>query len=428
MSEGAPPSPLSPARARRALAFVLVTVLLDVIGIGIIIPVMPELLMELSGEGLDRAAVIGGWLMFLYAFMQFVFAPVLGNLSDRFGRRPVLLFSLLAFGLDYVLMGFAPTLTWLFVGRAIAGVAGATTSTANAFIADVSPPEKRAANFGLIGAVWGLGFILGPVIGGLLGDFGPRVPFFAAAGLALANVVYGFFVLPETLAPELRRPFDWRRANPLGALAQMRRFPMVLGVFAVLVLYQVAHDANPATWTYYTMLKFGWTERDVGFSMGVVGLAIAVVQGGLIRAAIPKLGERLSALAGLLLMAVGYLGFAFAAEGWIMLAFIVPFALGGLAMPAIMGILANEVRDDMQGELQGAATSIRSLTAIVAPLLLTQVFGVFTADDAPVYFPGAAFLLAGALTALAAVVFAWRTRPPRSADQMRKSSALSTSK
>ena len=393
-------------QSKRAMLFILITVLIDTIGFGIIAPVTPELIMELTGESLSEAALYGGWLMFLYALTQFFAAPILGNLSDRFGRRPVLMASLFTLGLDYLLMAMAPDLTWLFVGRAIAGVAGATFATANAYIADVSNAEERAQNFGLLGSAWGLGFILGPVIGGVLGEYGSRVPFFAASALAGANVLYGYFVLPESLPVESRRPFKLVRANPVGALSQMRRFPGVLVLFGALLLYQLAHDANPSTWTYYTMLKFDWTERDVGFSMGVLGISITLVQGLLIRVVIPKLGDRGTVLLGLLIMAAGYLGFSLATEGWMMLVFIVPFALGGLAMPALRSILSNRVGANSQGELQGAMSSLMSLTAIIAPVFLTQLFGYFTSAQAPFYFPGASFFMAALLTAGSAVVIA----------------------
>ncbi len=389
---------------RKALSFIFVTVFLDVAGFGIVIPVTPELIVELTGEGMASAARYGGWLLFVYALMQFFFAPIMGNLSDAYGRRPVLLIALLNFGLDYILMGLAPTIAWLFVGRTLAGISGATHSPANAFIADVSAPQDRAKNFGLLGAAFGLGFIVGPVVGGLLGEFGPRVPFFVAAGVAFANATYGYFVLPETNPRERRRPFDLRRANPVGALGQMRRYPVVIGLFTALVLFQIAHDANPAVWTYYTMHKFDWSERDVGLSLGAVGLMIAIVQGGLIRAILPRLGERRSASLGLVLIALGFLGFSFASETWMMYAFMVPFALGGVATPALRGIMANEVESDAQGELQGAITSLVSLTAIVAPLIMTNLFFAFSADDAPFDFPGAPFFAAGALSLASAAV------------------------
>lgn len=400
-----PEAPGAPKATRRAVVFILLTILLDTIGFGIIAPVMPELIMELTGEGLSQAARYGGWLLFVYAVMQLFFAPVLGNLSDRFGRRPVLLISLAAFGFDYILMGFAPTLTWLFVGRALAGIFGATHSTANAFVADITAPEDRAKSFGLIGATWGIGFMIGPVLGGLLGEYGARVPFFVAAALSLLNVVYGFVVLPETLSAENRRPFVWTRANPLGALNQMRRYPIVIGLFVAMVFYQIAHDANPSTWTFYTQLKFDWTPWDVGLSMSAVGLAMAVVQAGFIGYALERFGERVAVVGGYLLMAAAYFGFAYATEGWMMYALMLPFALGSIVTPAVRGILANQVPANAQGELQGAISSLMSLTAIVAPLFMTQLFGYFASDAARIYFPGAPFFAAGVLVLIAIAVF-----------------------
>lgn len=396
---------------RKALLFIFVTAFLDSTGLGIIIPVTPELIMELTDTSLGSAATLGGGLLFIYALMQFFFAPIMGNLSDRFGRRPVLLLSLFTFGADYVLMGLATTFYWLVAGRLLSGISGASFTTANAYIADVSPPEERAQNFGVIGAAFGFGFILGPVIGGLLGAYGARVPFFAAAGLAMLNMLYGYFVLPESLPPERRRPFELSRANPLGALVQMRRFPIVIGLGAVLFLYQIAHDANPSVWTYYTMLKFDWSERDVGYSLGCVGLGIAFVQGYLIRVVIPRIGAKRSVHLGLLATAVGFAGFGSATEGWMMLCFIVPYAMGGLAIPALRGLMSNQVPDNAQGELQGALTSIVSLTAIIAPLIMTQLFGFFTSEAAPVYLPGAPFMLAAGLV-VASVLLFLKVTPP----------------
>ena len=393
---------------KKALAFIFVTVLIDVIGFGVVIPVMPELVMEVTGEGLSSAARYGGFLAFVYAFMQFFFAPIVGNLSDRFGRRPVLLVSLATLGIDYVIMGLAPTLGWLVLGRFLAGISGASFATANAYIADVSAPSERAQNFGLVGAAFGLGFVLGPVLGGILGEVGSRVPFFAAAALAAANTLYGLLVLPESLPKEKRRPFSIKRANPLGTLGQMRRYPIVVTLLGALFLYQMAHDALPSTWTYYTMLKFEWTERDVGYSLGFVGILFAVVQGGLIRKIMPKVGERRAVYLGFLLMAVGFVGYGLSPRGWVLYAFSVPFALGGLANPALRGIMSNEVASDAQGELQGAITSLQSLTAIMAPVIMTQLFAYFTAEHAPLYLPGAPFITASVLVGCA-VVICWRT-------------------
>ena len=302
---------------KAALAFIFVTVLIDVTGLGIIIPIIPALIVELTGEGLSKAAIYGGWLMFVYASTQFLFAPIIGGLSDRFGRRPVLLFSLFGFGIDYILIGLSTNIVWLFIARLISGITGASITTASAYIADISAPEKRAQNFGLIGAAFGLGFIIGPVIGGLLGQYGTRVPFFAAAALTLVNVLYGFFVLPESLPKEERRPFNIKRANPLGSLKQFKQFPGIMGLVGVFALIYLAGHATNSTWTYYTMQKFEWDEKMVGISLGVVGLCVAVVQGGLTRIVIPKLGEVKSVYFGLLLYFLGYIGFAFSPTGFI---------------------------------------------------------------------------------------------------------------
>jgi len=394
-----------------ALLFILITVFLDTVGLGIIIPVLPKLIAELTGEGIGAAALYGGWLLFVFSGMQFLFAPVIGNLSDRYGRRPVLLISLAALGIDYAITGFAQTIVWLFAARVLSGMAAATYPTANAYIADVSSPEKRAQNFGLIGAAFGLGFIVGPVIGGLLGQFGPRVPFFAAAGLSMLTVAYGYFVVPESLPEKDRRPFVLGRANPFGAFKQLSRFPLVIGLMSVVVLMKLAHDANPAVFTYYVMLKFDWSEAQIGYSMGWVGVMVIFVYGYLTRVVIPRIGETRAVFAGLSLGAIGFAGYALATEGWMMYVAITVWALFGLAGPALRAIMSNQVGADQQGELQGGIASLESLTAIAAPLLLTQVFWYFTSADAPVYFPGAAFMLAALCYVVAIGLFARMERP-----------------
>jgi len=391
---------------KRAMTFLFSVILLDTIGFGIIIPVLPKLLLELTGEGIGQVARYGGWLLFVYAAIQFFFAPILGNVSDRFGRRPVLLLSMLLFGFDYLLMGFAPSLFWLFVGRSLAGIVGATFSTANAYITDISSPEERAKNFGIVGAAWGLGFIMGPVLGGLLGAYGPRVPFFVAAGLAFANVIYGYLILPESLKEENKRPFTFKRANPLGAFAQIRKVPTVLGLMGVVFFYQIAHDTNPSIWTYYTIETFQWSETMIGLSLGFVGLTVSIVQAGLIQAAIRRFGELKTVYIGFFFYTLGFLGFAFVTQGWMVFACIVPFSLGGLAMPAIRSLMANRFPDNAQGELQGAISSMLSLTAIIAPIIMTQLFGWATQKGSGIYFPGAPFLLAAVLVVLSASVFA----------------------
>ncbi len=391
-----------------AIGFIFITLLLDVTGFGIIIPVIPKLISELIGGNLSQAATYGGWLMFSYAIVQFFFSPVIGNLSDRFGRRPVLLGSLLGFGIDFLITAFAPTIGWLFLGRTLAGVTGASMTTATAYIADVSAPEKRAQNFGLIGAAFGLGFIIGPVIGGVLGQYGSRIPFFAAAGLAFLNFLYGYFILPESLKPEDRRPFDWKRANPVGSLLHIKKYPVILGLVASLVLLYIAAHATQSTWTYFTMERFGWNEAMVGYSLGAVGLLVAIVQGGLIRVINPWLGQKRSVYAGLILYAIGFTLFAFASQGWMMFAFLVPYCLGGIAGPALQGIISGQVPSNEQGELQGALTSLVSLTTIVGPVLMTNLFAYFTGHNAPFYFPGAAFFT-GAILTVISVLLAMRS-------------------
>lgn len=392
---------------KAALAFIFITVLIDVIGLGIIIPIIPALIVELTGEGLSKAAIYGGWLMFVYASTQFLCAPIIGSLSDRFGRRPVLLLSLFGFGIDYILIGFAPTISWLFIARFISGITGASITTASAYIADISSPEKRSQNFGLIGAAFGLGFIIGPVIGGLLGQYGTRIPFFAAAGLTLVNVLYGYFILPESLPKENRRKFEIKRANPLGSLKQIRSFPGISGLVIVFGLVYLASHATQSTWTYYTMEKFAWDEKMVGISLGVVGLCVAIVQGGLTRVVIPKIGEVKSVYFGLTISCIGFIGFAFSPTGAIMLAMIIPYCLGGFAGPSLQGIVSNKVPQNQQGELQGALTSLVSFTSIFGPPMMTGLFGYFTSGIAPFQFPGAPFLM-GAVLVLAALIYAIR--------------------
>lgn len=392
-----------------AMIFIFITMLIDVIGFGLIIPVLPKLLEEMTGGDLSTASRWGGWLMFTYAGMQFLFSPIIGGLSDRYGRRPVILAALFAFGIDFILSGLAPNIWWFFVGRLLAGITGATFTSGMAYIADVSPIEKRAQNFGMVGAAFGMGFIIGPLIGGVVSyHFGIRAPFFVAAGLALLNWLYGYFVLPESLAPENRRPFDWKRANPVGSLLSLRRYPVILSLVASLICIYVAGHANQSTWTYITMKKFDWDERWVGYSLAFVGLMTGIVQGGLTRVLIPKLGERNSVFIGLGLYALGFVLFAFASEGWMMFAFMVPFAFGGLAGPSLQGIISGQVPSNEQGELQGALTSLISLTSIIGPLLMTNLFAHFTAPDAQVQFPGAPFLM-GAVLSLLSMLLAMRS-------------------
>ncbi len=397
----------------QALAFVLITIFIDTVGIGIIIPVMPTLLLELVGGSLGTVAVYGGWLMFLFAALQFLSAPVLGNASDAFGRRPVLLLSLAAYGLDLAIMGAAPTIGWLFAGRALSGIFGATYVVASAYIADVTAMENRARSFGWMGAAFGLGFVVGPAIGGLLGNTAHRLPFFVAAGLAAANVVYGYFVLPESLAPADRRPFSLRRAHAVGALRRLLRYPMVRGLVAALFLYNIAHDANPATWTFVTMEKLGWTAFDVGLSMTLMGICVTLFQGLSVAPLVKRLGENQAVIAGFVLIALSFFGFAFAQASWIMYAWMVPYAVGSIAGPTTAAILSKGVPAGVQGELQGSLSALHSITACFGPLLMTGLFSYFTRPAAPLHFSGASFFAAGLLTVAALVFVVGTLRPGR---------------
>jgi DHA1 family tetracycline resistance protein-like MFS transporter len=390
-----------------AVGFIFITLLLDVTGIGIIIPVMPSLIMELTGEGLSAASKYGGWLIFAYAFFQFIFSPIVGALSDKYGRRPVLLVSLFGFGLDYILLALAPNLWWLFLGRILSGIMGASFTTGAAYIADVSAPEKRAANFGLIGAAFGLGFIVGPVIGGLLGEFGPRVPFYAAAVLSLLNWLYGLFILPESLTAEKRRAFSWKRANPLGSLINLKRYPVLAGLIFAMVFVYIAAHAVQSTWAYFTMYRFEWGEAEVGYSLGFVGVLSALVQGVLIRWLIPKIGENASVYLGMIFYAIGLVLFSLAGDGWMVYPYMVVYCLGGIAGPALQGIMSNQVPSNEQGELQGALTSTMSATSIIGPPIMTGLFAYFTGQDAPIELPGAPMML-GAILVLIGLFLSWR--------------------
>lgn len=390
---------------KAALGFIFVTLLIDVTGFGIIIPVMPDLIMQMIHGDLSTASRYGGWMMFAYAFMQFLFAPLLGNLSDKYGRRPVLLFSLFGFGIDYLFLALAPSIAWLFVGRIIAGITGASFTTATAYIADISTPEKRAQNFGIVGAAFGMGFIIGPLIGGLLGDFfGPRIPFVVAAVLALLNWLYGYFVLPESLVKENRRPFEWKRANPVGSLLQLKKYKAIIGMVVSLLLIYLAAHAVQSTWTYYNMGKFNWSKKQVGISLGVVGAMVGIVQGILIRKTMPILGLQRSVYIGLILYGIGMILFGFATQGWMMYVFTIVYCLGGIAGPALQGIISNHVPANEQGELQGGLTSLISLTSIVGPPVMTGLFAYFTSTNAPFLFPGAPFIAGAVLMMLSAII------------------------
>jgi DHA1 family tetracycline resistance protein-like MFS transporter len=391
-------------KRQAALGFIFATMLIDIMGLAIIIPVFPKLIEHLIHSNVSEAAEYGGWLTIAYASMQFLFSPLVGNLSDKFGRRPVLLCSLIGFAIDYTFLAFAPTIGWLFVGRIIAGITGASFTTANAYIADISEPEKRAANFGLVGVAFGLGFIIGPVIGGILGKYNVQYPFLAAAGLALINAIYGYFILPESLPVEHRRPMELKKINPFTSVFQLKKYKSVIGLAASLFLVYFAVQAVQSVWTYYTMFKFNWSETMVGYSLGFVGLLIALVQGGLIRIINPKLGSEKSIWMGLVLYSIGLILFAFASKSWMMFAFLIPYCLGGIAGPALQGYMSNSVPANEQGNLQGGLTGLMSLSTIFGPWLMTWVFHYFTKPGTPLVFPGAPYAIGAVLMLLSAIL------------------------
>jgi len=397
---------LGDPRLRHALAFILVTVLIDTIGFGIVIPVLPKLVMTLTGKPLTAAARISGYLMVGYAAMQFVFGPVMGALSDRFGRRPVLLASLLAFSADYFAMAFAPTIAWLFAGRLIAGVTGASFNTAYAFIADVTPPERRAANFGLIGLGFGIGFVIGPALGGILAHYGTRVPFLVAAGLALLNAAYGWFILPESLGLKDRRRFEWRRANAVGSLLHLRaQRPVVLALAAATFLTVFASMALQSVWTFYTIARFRWTPAEVGYSLAAVGVSAAIIQGGLLRWALPRYGEHRLIVVGSVSAIIAYATYAAATSPWMFYAGIAAGSLSGFVYPSLQALMSAQSATNEQGELQGAVSSLFSLANISGPAVMTALFVAGSAPDARIHFPGAPFALAAVCIVASLVIF-----------------------
>ncbi len=384
--------------SRAALTFVLLSVFIDSLGFGIIIPSMAPVIMQLTHQPESIAGEWNGYLMAVYALLQFFMAPVFGNLSDRVGRRPVLLWSLAAFGVDFLLTGLATSMTWLFIGRAVAGVFGASFAAAASYIGDISNDENRTKQFGFIGAAWGFGFTAGPAIGGLLaGHVDPRAPFFVAAALALANVVFGYFVLPESLPPERRRKFEWARANPFGAFKSVTHLPMVAGLLVAVFLYQMAHDSLPAVWMFYTQLKFGWGPDEVGYSLTFVGIMTVLVMGVLTGKVVPKLGERRAIILGFLVMTIGFVGYAFASSAWMLYVAIAIGSLGGIANPSVQSVMSRQAGPSAQGELQGAVACLNSVAAVLAPLVMTQLFRHFSEPGAAVHFPGAPYLVAAVL-------------------------------
>ncbi|MBN8673749.1 MAG: TCR/Tet family MFS transporter [Chitinophagales bacterium] len=391
---------------KAAIGFIFITLLVDVMGWGLIIPVMPKLIAELKNISINEASAYGGLLLSSFAITQFLFAPVIGNLSDKYGRRPVLLFSLLGFGIDYIILALAPNYGWLFVGRVIAGITGASFTTAAAYIADISTVETRTKNFGMIGAAFGLGFVIGPALGGLLAGLGTRAPFYAAAALCLLNTLYGYFVLPESLPQENRRAFEWKKANPFGSLQFLRHTPGIGKMALCFFLIYLASQAVQGNWSFFTIHRFGWKESMVGISLAVVGVLVGAVQAGLTRVINPKIGNTNSIYAGLLLYTLGLLLFAFASQTWMMFAFLIPYCLGGIANPSLQATIATYVAPNQQGQLQGALTSLMSLSTIIGPLIMNNLFTYFTSNKAPFYFPGVSFLL-GALFMLTSAVIAF---------------------
>ncbi|MEM9337663.1 MAG: TCR/Tet family MFS transporter [Bacteroidota bacterium] len=396
-------------KKRAALGFIFVTILIDIIGIGLIIPIVPQLIVELTDKSISEAAFIGGLLTATYAVMQFVFAPILGGLSDQLGRRPVLLIALLGLGLDYLVIVFAPSLAWLFVARIISGICGSSVTVANAYVADISNTEDRARNFGMIGAAFGLGFIVGPALGGFLGELGTRIPFLVAAVLSLTNWLYGFFVIPESLSEESRRTFEWKRANPFGTIRSIFKYKMLIGLVACLFLIYIASFAVQGNWSFFTSEMYGWTPQDIGFSLTVVGFMVALVQGVLMGPIVKKLGEVKTVYVGLFFNLVGLFSFAIlATEAWIAYLIILPYAFSGLAGPSMQSIMTSQIPKNAQGELQGGLTNVLMITAAIGPPLMTGIFTYYTNPENSVYFPGAPFILACFL-ALIGSFFAYRS-------------------
>jgi MFS transporter, DHA1 family, tetracycline resistance protein len=393
---------------KSAIGFIFITLLIDIMGWGLIIPVMADLIAQLKGIPVNQASTYGALLLSAFAVTQFLFAPIIGNLSDRYGRRPVLLFSLLGFGIDYIILALAPTYGWLFIGRIIAGMTGASFTTATAYIADVSPDETtRAKNFGLVGAAFGLGFVLGPALGALLATWGIRAPFYAAAALCLINCLYGYFLLPESLSKENRRPFEWKRANPFGSLKFLTRHPEISMLALSFFLIYLGAQAVQGNWNFFTIYRFNWSEKMVGISLAVVGVLVGAVQGGLTRVIVPKIGNEKSIYIGLGLYALGLILFAFASEGWMMFAFLVPYCLGGICGPSLQSVISVHVPPNQQGELQGSLTSLMSLTTIFGPLIMNNTFAYFTSSKAPFHMPGIHFLI-GAVCMLLSIFIIWK--------------------
>lgn len=390
-----------------AIGFIFITLLIDVIGFGIIIPVLPRLVADMKGIGINEASKYGGYLLFAFAVAQFTFSPVIGNLSDQYGRRPVLLLSLFGFSIDYLILAFAPNFGWFFIGRIIAGITGASFTTAAAYIADISTPETRSKNFGMIGAAFGLGFIIGPFLGGVLGQYGVKIPFYAAAGLSFTNFIYGYFILPESLSIENRRKFDIKRANPWGALKQIGKYKQIRYLLLAYFFLYIGSHAVQSTWNYFTMYRFEWNEAMVGYSLAIVGILVATVQAGLAQKAAHFFGLERSIVIGFGLYTTGMFLFAFASQTWMLFVFLIPYCFGGIAMPNLQSYMAGKVEPNQQGELQGGLTSLMSVTTIIGPVMMTSIFYYFTTGLAPFVFPGAAFFIGGIMM-LISMLITWK--------------------
>jgi len=391
------------ASKERALIFIFITIMVDVIGFGIIIPVIPSLIEQLTGQTVSEASAWGGLLMVSFALMQFLFSPVMGELSDKYGRRPILLLSLLGLTFDYILHAFAPTIMWLVIGRVLAGICGASFTTAHAYIADISSPEEKAKNFGLMGAAFGLGFIIGPAIGGIFGNIDVRLPFFIAAGLSFTNFVFGYFFVPESLREENRREPELKKMLPGVSLANLGKYKGLGLLILALFFANIAGQALPAIWSFFTIEVYDWNEAQVGYSLSFVGLLVAIVQGGLVGKAVEKYGQRNVILFGFLFWSIGMFLFAFATEAWMLYAILIPYALGGVAGPTLQGLLSNQVSEKEQGNLQGALTSMISITTIIGPAIATSLFYYFTTGQDRLYFPGASYIAAAILLCLGTV-------------------------
>ncbi len=400
---------MSESNTKSTLIFVAFIVFIDMVGIGLIIPVMPALLESMTGASEDQTATIGGWLLFAYAIMQFLFAPIVGGLSDRYGRRPVLLVMLFLLGIDYIIMAVAPDLWWLFAGRLLSGIMGASWTAANSCVADIASPEERGRYFGILGGAGASGFIIGPALGGLLGEFSVRLPFICAAVLAITGSVIGYFILRETLPRDRRRRFSWLRANPLGTLIQMSKTPVVMGFIGVIFLLQMASQSTFSVWAYFNRFQFGWSEFEIGMSVALYGLLLAVVQGGLVGVIIKRIGAKRTCLYGLVVALPSYLLFAFADAAWMMILGIFIGSIAGLSFPAMQQMMSERISEDAQGELQGAIASAISITSIFGPVMMTTTFSEF-ADGEGYYFPGAPFALSAVISVAAMLLLIWNLR------------------